>query len=589
MKLRNKIDDKYKWNFDNYDLEKAEKVAIDNIQFLIDNVPKYDGKLNDADTLFEFLTMSDEKEKEIGIYVHYLHNQYNADNSDVKTIQMMNRLENQLQKLNEVSSFVHPQLLNLSDKFLHSLLKDERFKNYDNMILDLIKDKPHKIDEKTSKIISKMGNFIGKNSKIFKIITDSEMDFAPVKDSAGKEYIVDNASCPVLLTSKDKTLRSNTYTSMLNGYGKLNKTFANLYLNDIETDKTMCAFHNYKSVLEESLDEDDIPLGVLNNIIWKTNDNLNLLHDYVKAFKKYHKIDKMEYSDLMMDTRVEGKINLAQAEKLILSALSPLGRDYVKLVEKKLKDGSIDFMPNKNKYSGAYCSNRYGAKTLVLMNFNNNYDSVSTLIHEMGHCINAELFNANQPYQKADITIFLAEIASTVNELLLNQYMQKHSKNKGYYIGQFLNDVRATIYSQILYSEFELYAHTQIEKDKPLTHEDLNNYWYNLHKKYYGKTCILPKCTQYGWSRIPHFYTAYYVYAYATGMITAINIVSKILKDEKYSKAYIEFLKNGTNKKPMDILKEIGIDLTSEEPYDVAFKFIRNQLSEYKKLAEKTK
>ena len=203
----------------------------------------------------------------------------------------------------------------------------------------------------------------------------------------------------------------------------------------------------------------------------------------------------------------------------------------------------------------------------------------------MGHCINAEFYNTYQPKQKAGTTIFLAEIASTVNEILLNLYMQKTSKNKLYFLEQLLSSARSFIFVQTLFSEFELFVHTQVESDVPISQQELNNFYFELHKKYYGKSCKLPSCVQYNWSQIPHFYTPYYVYAYATGFITAIDIANRIINEKDYYKQYIKFLKNGTDKEPISILKEIGIDLTSEQPYKNAFKFLKEQLKKYKELS----
>ena len=270
----------------------------------------------------------------------------------------------------------------------------------------------------------------------------------------------------------------------------------------------------------------------------------------------------------------------------MLKALSPLGEDYIKMVERKLNDKSIDFMPNLNKDSGAYCSDMYDCKTLFLMNWTDDFNSLSTLVHEMGHCINAELFNASQPQEKAGITIFSAEIASTVNEILLNEYMLKNSKTKKeklYYLNEFLEQVRSTIFRQTLFSEFELYSHTQIENETPITYEDLNNKYFELCKKYYGNSCILPKNLKFEWSRIPHFYRSFYVYSYSTGLLTAICIAKRILNNKEYTKNYIKFLQNGISRPAVEVLKEIDVDLTTDKPFIEAFEFIKNRLHEYKK------
>lgn len=584
MKTRKEISNDYKWNFDNYNFDKEIIEVEKTFENISENVKKYNGKLNDAKSIFDLLEFLDKEEIVLVKFIHYVSNLYNVDNGNLEAIKLYNKVEIIINKLSEVTSFIEPQLLKLSNQFLNGLLKDKRCKNYDNYIKYLLKRKAHKVDENTNKILTKFGAVLDNEDKVFGIITDSEMTFEDAIDSKGKKYQVNNGSYAMLVRSKDKQLRTTAYASIGKTFMQFNKTLFNLYINSVKTSKLMCDFHNYKTVLESKLDDEDIPKIVFDNIIKFTNQNLNLLQGFVKEYAKKHKFEKVDYVDLLMDSSTYNKFSIDNAKNLILAALQPLGEDYLKLVNKKFSDYSIDYLPNKNKRSGAYSSSNYNCKNLILLNYTYDFDSVSTLAHEMGHCINAELYNANQPMQKANITIFLAEIASTVNEMLLNLYMQKNSKNKLYFIEQLLKDARSTIYTQVLYSEFELYVHKMVESNTSITQQELNDYYFNLHKKYYGKSCTLPKYLSYAWSRIPHFYTPYYVYAYATGLVTAINIVNKILNEKDYYKKYIYFLKNGTNKEPIDILKEIDIDLTTAKPYESAFNFIKNMLYEYKQL-----
>ena len=412
------------------------------------------------------------------------------------------------------------------------------------------------------------------------------MFFDDAIDSKGIIHKVDNATAPIHLRSKDKMLRKTTFESRMKAFERLNKTFAELYLKDVELDKFSYKLRNYNSLLEEVLISEDVPQSVFDNNIKNVNQFIPLLQEYISFQKQLSNDKDFAYYDLFEDTKNKQKISLDLAHDLVLKAIEPIGEEYVNLVKNKLTDKSIDYMPNANKNSGAYCSNCYDAKTLILMNYNYDFNSVSTLIHEMGHCINAEYFNSAQPREKAEISIFAAEIASTTNEILLNLHMQKNSnkKDKAYYIRTLLEDVRSTIFRQTLFSEFEVYVHDCIDKEIPITYADLNNKYYELNKKYYGKSCILPKSLQYEWERIPHFYNAYYVYSYSTGMITAITLAYKLINEKDFFKKYINFLKNGTNKPAVEILKEIGVDLTTDKPFETAFKFIKGQLNEYKSI-----
>ncbi len=589
MKHRSHIDNNFKWDLSSYISSEEEIEDIFKLmEKLIKVYPKYNGKLANKETLIEALTKYESDEIKIYKLAHYISHSLNVDSSDIKMLSLSQKFDNLFSKMNEVNAYFMPQMYELSDEYLNSLLSDIRFKNFENTIKNVIKFKPHRLDEKTTELLAKMGGFLGNNSNIHSILTDSEMSFDEAVDSKGLKHKVDNSTAPIFLRSKDKILRKTTFESRMKAFGRLNKTFAELYLKDIELDKFKYKLKNYNSLLEEVLYAEDVPMSVFENNIKNVNKNINILQDYIKFQKKLSKDKTFAYYDLFEDSKNNQKITLKKAHELILDAIKPIGEEYVSLVKNKLNDKSIDYMPNANKNSGAYCSNCYDAKTLILMNYNYNFGSVSTLIHEMGHCINAEYFNNAQPREKAEISIFAAEIASTTNEILLNLQMQRNSnrKDKAYYIHSLLEDVRNTIFRQTLFSEFELYSHECVDKEIPITYADLNKKYFELNKKYYGNSCLLPKGLQYEWERIPHFYNAYYVYSYSTGMITAITLVYKLLNEKGFYQKYIDFLKNGTNKPAVEILKEIGVDLTTDAPFETAFKFIKDQLNEYKKLCK---
>lgn len=587
MKTRDQIEEQYKWDLSSYisnqnQIEETFKIMENLIKIL----PTYSGKLSNKDILYELLTKYESDNIKIYKLAHFISHSLNVDSSDVKMLELSQKFDILYSKINEANAYFMPQMYELSDEYLNSLLADIRFKDFDNSIKDIIKLKPHKLDEKTNELLAKMSSFLGNNSNIHSILTDSEITYEDAVDSQGNKHKVDNASAMIYLRSSDKELRKTTFTSRLNTFKQFNKTFAELYLKDIELDKFTCKLKNYNSVLEEVLLSEDVPLSVFENNIKNVTKNINLLQDYISTYKKVKNDANFAYYDLFEDEKNNETISLEQAHKLILEAVAPIGEEYVNKVKYKLTDKSIDYMPNQNKNSGAYCSNCYDAKTLILTNYQNDYNSVSTLIHEMGHCINAEYFNSAQPREKAEISIFAAEIASTTNEILLNLYMQKHSKtqDKIYYINSLLDNIRSTIFRQTLFTEFELFAHECIDKEIPITYENLNKKYYELNQKYYGNSCILPECLQYEWERIPHFYNAYYVYSYSTGMIAAIAIAYKLLHEKDFNKKYIEFLKNGTNKPAVEMLKNIGIDLTTDDAFITAFEFIKEQLAEYKNL-----
>ena len=587
MRKRKEISEEYKWDLSSY-IKNDEEIdqIFKKMENLTEILPKYKGKLQNSNILYERLEKFKEDFISIAKLAHFISHNLNVDSSDTKMLMLEQRFNNLYTRLSEANSYFAPQLYELPEKYLKSLLQDKRFSDYDNLIKEIIKLKPHKIDEKTNELLSKMSNFLGNNENIHSILVDSEIKFDDALDGTEKLKKVDNSTYPKYLRGNDGVLRKNAFDSRMTAFSRLNKTFSELYLKDIEYDKFLSKLTNYSNLLESVLLEDDIPKAVFDNIIKFTEKYIPLLQDYCKTRAKISKNKKFAYYDLFEDSKNNSKISLDQAKEMIIKALKPLGEEYLENLNRKLNDNSIDYFPNENKNSGAYCSHCYGAKTVVLTNYIYNYNSVSTLCHELGHCINAEYFLNAQPYEKANISIFAAEIASTTNEILLNQYMSDSAKkkDKSYYLHHFLDDVRSTIFRQIIFTEFELYAHQKIENNEPITYEDLNNYYLDLNKKFYGKSLIIPDKLQYEWMCVPHFYSPFYVFNYATGLVTAIAIADKILSDNEFYKSYINFLKNGTNRPAIDVLKEIGIDLTSDQPYEIAFNFIKKQLELYKSL-----
>jgi len=585
MKKRNQIDEKFKWDLDMFKNDEEIEQVFKTFDYLTKTLPSYYGKFADKDKFFEYFTKYKNEKlltEKLGFYIGNLEC---VDSADTKILKLADRYTVAYTKLNQATSFVSPQLDELSDEYLNELLTDNRSKNLDNFIKDIIKNKKHKLDEKTSDVIAKLGNSFNNSSSIHSLLSNSEIKFEDAIDHNNKKHKVNSSTFFSLVSSKDRNLRESAFNSLMNGFAQFNKTFAELYISNIKSENDFNKLTKYKNSLESRLENEDVPLSVFENNLKNVTNNINLLQEFIKNKAKFSKLDKFAYYDLFQDEKIGGTITIPTAQKILKQTLAPLGEDYISIVDRKLNDKSIDYMPNLNKRSGAYCSNQYGCKTLILMNWTNDFNSLSTLTHEMGHCINAEYFNSSQPYEKSDITIFSAEIASTVNEILLNTHMLNTCKKQHrlYYLNEFLDQVRTTIFRQTLFSEFETFVHGQIETENPVTFEELNAKYFELCKKYYGNSCILPKNLQYEWSRIPHFYNSFYVYSYSTGLITAICIANRLLTDTTFKDKYINFLKNGTAKPAVEILKEIGIDLTTDTPFKEAFAFIKSRLNEYKK------
>ena len=584
MKKRSQIEEKYKWDLSSYISSDEE---IEKIFKIMEKMPekyaKYDGNLNKREYLIEYLTKFKKEEILIGKLASYIGNSLNVDSSDVKMQKYSIKFGNLIQKISEAKAFIKPQLYNLDDEYLKSFLTDKKLKHLNNCFLDILRGKPHKVDQQTEELISKMGKFLGPESGLHSDLVD-EIKFEDITDEKGKKIKIDGANISKYLQGKNRALRKAAFESRMKAYKQFNQTFADNYLNSIEGTTFFTKLYKYNSVLESELFGDQIPQTVFDNNLKIVKANLNLMHEYYKAQKKESGLKDYSYYDTLEDKTISKKIQIEDAQQIVLKALAPLGEEYLSRVKQKFADRSIDYLPNEHKNPGGYCSNTYDAKTVILMNFTNDYDSLTTLIHEMGHCINAEYFNEFQPYEKAEIIIFAAEIASTVNEILLNLYMQQNAKTKRerkLLIGQLLETFIGTVFRQTLFTEFELFAHERIAAEEPTTYADLNKKYLDLTKEYFGSAVKIPALQAYEWARVPHFYSPFYVYTYSTGMITAITIASRLIKDANFKDDYIKFLKNGTNLPAVEMLKEIGIDLTTEKPFIEAFNFIKNELKEY--------
>ncbi|MBQ7798661.1 MAG: oligoendopeptidase F family protein, partial [Clostridia bacterium] len=499
-------------------------------------------------------------------------------------INLSKRLEYISKECSEASAYISPQLSDLSDDYLKELIDDKELVVYKRFFEDILRNKPHKINERDSELLSKMSLCLGNDSEIFDTLTNGEIKFDSIVDSDGKTHEVYEADYAKLLDNKDRKIREGAFKSIMNGYGGKIRTISCLYTNDIQYDIFDNNLTNFKSTREKAMFHEEVDSKVYDTLIKNINNRIDILQNFLRLKAKHLNINDMAYYDMMLTIDNKSHYTVEQAIDLVKNCTKPLGEEYQTILEEKFSQGVIDYLPNENKQKGAYSSGFYGCPSIVLMNFVEDYSSVSTLAHEIGHAMHTELSDRTQPYQLSDYVIFVAEVASTVNEILLNLYVSK-SANKEQKIAlafELLDTLRATVYRQTLFSEFEDFSHTSLEQGEPLTYEDYNKKYYELNKKYYGDSIILPDELKFEWSRIPHFYRAFYVYKYATGFISALCIVQNLLEDGEYYKKYINFLKSGCSKTPVQLLQDIGVDLTTDEPYVKAFKFIDNLINEIK-------
>ncbi|MBQ8522738.1 MAG: oligoendopeptidase F [Clostridia bacterium] len=582
MKKRSEIEDKYKWDLSSY--VKDEQELEQNLQYLKDNAERYKdfyGKFGDKNTLKQYLKFDEKYTIKFYKTSAYIGHTLNTDMSNTKYINFSKQLEFIAKQCGEAGSYISPQLNELSNDYLNELLKDEDLVDYKLFFANILRNKPHKISEQDSKLLSKMSLCLGNDGEVFDTLTSGEIKFDDIIDSNGNKHEVYEADYSKWLQNEDRNLRKQAFSSIMNGYGGKIRTLACLYTNDIQYDIFDNDLTKFASTREKSMFHEDVDIKVYDVLIRNINNRIDILQNILKLKSKYLNINDMAYYDMMLNVGSKSNFDIGQAQKLIKQCTKILGNEYQQILNEKFNQKVIDYLPNENKQTGAYSSGVYGCPSIVFMNFVEDYNSVSTLAHEIGHAMHTEFSDRNQPLPLSNYVIFVAEVASTVNEILLNLHVQNISNEnqKISLIFELLDSLRATVYRQTLFSEFEDFAHNKLEAGKPLTYEDYNNKYYELNKKYYGDSVMLPEDLKYEWSRIPHFYNAFYVYKYATGFISALCIVQNLLEDVEYYKKYINFLKSGCSKPPVELLQDIGVDLTCDEPYIKAFRFVENLIN----------
>ena len=587
MKKRSQIDNRYKWDTTHiYATEDELNKDIEYIKNKIKEVESYKGKLNNKKDILDFYTLCDSinKIEEKAFAYVYLNHSENLETQ--KYVQLTNILESINSQLSVASSFEESEMLANGEEFLESLLKDNDFKNYHLGIKELIRNSKHVLTEAEETIISKAGSFMGGFSNVFDNIDALDVKFNDF-EVAGKKYKVNNSNIGLLLENKDSRVRENAFKNLHNGYMNLQNTISTNYIESVKTDKFLADVYKYGGCLDVALNGDNLPSEVYTNLIKQVNNNTKYLHEYLRLRKKALKLNTLKYSDLRVSiVDYSKKYTYDEMFETMYNALQPMGEEYLRVVKEAVNNRWIDVYPTEGKDTGGYCLGVYGTHPYIMLNTVDNQDSMFTLAHEMGHAMHSYLSDKHQPHELSDYPIFLAEIASTTNEVLLIKYLYANAKSKKekiYLLDKYISMFRTTIFRQTMFAEFEHFAHVKAENNEPLSKEVLVKEYERLNKVYHGSAVKPCKEINYEWLRIPHFYRAYYVYKYATGLTSAICIASRILKGEDVDK-YITFLSSGGSDYPHEILKKINIDLTTSTPYEIAFGEMKWAINELKKV-----
>ena len=589
---RDEIKAEDKWVLEDiYKSDDAFLTVFNGMQAQVDELVTYEGKvISSADVLFEFLTKLDAFNIEIGKLYLYSHEKLHQDLGNSTYQDLSQKVEAFCATSSSQLAFIDPELATLTPEILDKYYKEnDKLVPYTRFFNEILREKEHVLDSATESILAEVSDIANVADNTFSMLNNVDIKFPDVKDSEGNNVPLTHGTYILLLENKDRELRKNAFKGLYGEYDKLKNTIASLFAGNVKSTSFFAKMRKYDSALSMTLSANNIPLDVYHNLIKTVNDNISVLHDYMTLRKNALGLNELHMYDLFVPIvkDYDKKITFDEAKDTVIKALSPLGEDYVNIVKSAFTDGWIDKYENEGKRTGAYSWGTYGIPhPYLLLNHNDNLNSMFTLAHEMGHALHSYHSNKYQSSTYADYCIFVAEVASTVNEALLMQYLLKTTTDKTekeYLLNYFMEQFKSTLYRQTMFAEFELAMYDAYAEGTTLTAEYISDVYYNLVKKYHGESVTVDEDIALEWSRIPHFYTPFYVYQYSTGYSAAIAISTRILKEgEPAVKDYIKFLSGGCSQDPIDLLKIAGVDMSSPKPIQDAIDTFAGVIEEFK-------
>ena len=588
---RNTIENKFKWTIDEmYPNEEAMDKDIQKLKDLIEESKKYKGTLADSEeNLFQALNISEQASRLLQNLYVYTHMKSHEDTRINKNQANATKTDMLSTELSMATSYMVPEIIAMDSDKLENYLKTEKLSHYKKYVDDILRLKPHTLNEREEELLAAVSDLSGVPENIYDMLSFADLQFPEIEDEKGEKIRVTHANFSLFLKSKDARVRKDAFEAMYSVYNQYKNTFASTLYGGIKSEIFYAKTRKYESALQGSLFQDNVSVDVYNNLIDAVHANLDTLNDYIDLKKKFLGLDKINMYDLYvpLTENFDMEIPYEKAQEIILEALKPLGEEYLENVKKAFSEGWIDVYGNEGKQGGAYSWGSYDSKSYILMSYKDDLNSLFTLIHEMGHSMHSYYSKNNQPYLYSGYKIFVAEVASTLNELLLINYLLKNASSKEekiYLLNYYLEQFRTTVYRQTMFAEFEKICHGKVENGEPLTAEDFNNIYYDLNKKYYGESSEVNEDIALEWARIPHFYSNFYVYKYATGFSAASALSKQILEEgDSAVDRYKEFLKSGGSEFPLDQLRKAGVDMEKKEAVDEALHVFKDLVKQLEK------
>ena len=577
LKERRELDPQFMWDLTSmYATDEEWEKALSTLEESIRKAAAFQGRLTDAQSIAAYLDAATELGRTLSNLYCYASMRRSEDTRAEAAQSMYARINANYVKAISAIAFAEPEILSLPQQTLDDIADQECLKNHRFTLEKLLRQKPHTLSAAEEQLLAGFGEVFGAPAEIADNLQDADLVFDSVQDGEGHTVEVTGSNYITLQMSQDRTLRERAFRSYYKGYRQHSNTFAAAYAGAVKAATAEAAARHYASSRAMSMAGENIPAEVYDNLVSAVRAHLSAMYRYVALRKKILGLNELHYYDVYAPLVGERKesYTYGQAQQLVLDAVAPLGEDYQALVKKAYAERWIDVYPNKGKSGGAYSSGTYDSNPYILMNFTGTLDSVSTLAHEMGHSMHTWHSNHAQPPQYADYTLFVAEVASTVNENLMIEQLLKQEQDPArrlYLLNQYLENFKGTVYRQTMFAEFEREAHAMAERGEALSPAALNSLYAGLVKDYFGPELVMDEEVQYEWARIPHFYRPFYVYKYATGYSTAVALSEAILTEgESAVKRYREFLSMGGSAYPLDELRHAGVDLATPAPVNAA-------------------
>ena len=563
-----------------YDMVKEE---------IVDFIKYKDYDLTNKNNLLEVMDKSYEIERVLDRLSAYTSLLFDEDTTNSESLSLKGRVSNLYDLYSNNSYFLVPNLLKIDYSVIKDMLSDERLKGYERVFENIFRYKKYTLSDKEEELLSKIGKMLGNNYDTYEMIKDADISFDSIIVN-GKEQELNNSNYTLYIEDKNRDVRKSAFKSLYKTYKQFKESFASTLYGNVKEDVVSAKIRGYSSAMEESLYHDELNMSVYNNLVDTINKHMDVVYKYYDLKKNILGLDELHLYDVytLIVVDYDKKYDFEEAKKIVLDTVSVLGEDYVNTLRQGYTDRWVDIYPNKGKRTGAYSGGCYDSYPYILLNYQNKFDDVSTLIHESGHSMHSYYSREANSYPYGYYSIFVAEVASTVNELLLSKYMYKHStdkKEKLFILNRLMELFRATMYRQTMFAEFEKDIYDMVENDEVLTSDLLCDKYYDINKKYFGNNVVIDNEIRYEWERIPHFYYNFYVYKYATGLSAACYIVNRILSGEENAvNDYINFLKCGKSKSPLDSLLVAGVDLSDSKVIEEAVKMFDDTIEEFKKL-----